>query len=125
MSVQIQNSDRLEFIKYKGKQIFFSHYAGLGGDDMLNLLKLEKDFRISNADKLEYILIDTKDANITRPCLSQIKENMTIELPNLKKAAIIGITGVKKALLATANRFGAVNIKPFGSEDDAKEWLIS
>ncbi len=125
MNVQIQNNEKLAFITHKGKKIFYSDYSGLGGEEMLDLLKTEYEFRKSHGEEIKYILINTSDANITRPCLAQIKENMTIDLPNLIKASIIGITGVKKALLATANRFGAVSIKPFNTAEDAKEWLIS
>ncbi|MCP4762202.1 MAG: STAS/SEC14 domain-containing protein [archaeon] len=123
MSVQLQK--RIKFIKHKGKQIYFADVSDSGGEELLALLDEDDKFRKAHLEEIHYLLIDTTDANITRPCLAKIKETMTIEHPNLKKSAIVGVTGVKKALLAAANRFGAVSIKPFATLDEAKDWLIS
>ena len=44
---------------------------------------------------------------------------------SISKSAVIGATGIQKMFVATVPSFAKMEVRAFGSKDEALEWLVS
>ncbi|MFH1459565.1 MAG: STAS/SEC14 domain-containing protein [Candidatus Omnitrophota bacterium] len=120
-------SNRIRWIDYKGKKILVHDYSELkgfnrGGEQVLNEVSNFID-KLTENNILE--LIDVRNSYGDLDSIKKMKEMSKKMQPHVKKCAIIGVTGVKKVLLDTINVFSQRQIKPFATEEEAKEWLVA
>ena len=111
-------------INYKGKEIIYIDYRGLTEDEMIDLAQSLRDY-LKTEPGHHLRLVNISDTPATRKFTSYIRQlgKDTKHIP--VKAAIVGITGAKKVLLSGYNRLLGGAMRPFDSEEDAKEYLIS
>ncbi|MFH1459563.1 MAG: STAS/SEC14 domain-containing protein [Candidatus Omnitrophota bacterium] len=119
-------TNRIRWIVYKNKRILLVDLSGIRGfkGEGEQLAKAAADF----VDKLrEYELIELIDVRNSFGDLESVKtmKELSKKLkPHIKKSAIIGVSGIKKVILDAINSFAERKIKPFNTEEEAKEWLI-
>jgi hypothetical protein len=116
---------RMKWLTHNGKDILYEDYTNLTGEQIARLVPAitkiteEKDYK----DIL--LLLDFTNSFANKEATNAFGESGKVSKDRLKKTAVLGITGVKKVLLNFVNRVSKVDAKPFSSEEDAKEWLIS
>ena len=114
----------IQKITYNGKEIIYVDYRGLTEDQMLELAGSLRSYLLSNPH-FHLRLVNITDTPATRKFTTFIrqlgKETKHIEV----KAAIVGITGAKKVLLAGYNRLLGGAMRPFEDEESAKAYLAS
>ena len=116
---------RMKWLTHKGKDILYEDYTNLTGEQIARLVPAitkiteEKDYK----DIL--LLLDFTNSFANKEATNAFGESGKVSKDRLKKTAVLGITGVKKVLLNFVNRVAKVDAKPFSSEEEAKEWLIS
>ncbi|MFL7793416.1 MAG: STAS/SEC14 domain-containing protein [Anaerolineae bacterium] len=113
----------VNWIEYKGKEILFIDYRGLGLEESLETLDQAEEVIAGRKDKI-LILVDTRDAYTSAEFMSRLKESGKEIAPKMEKQAIVGITGLKAILLDAYNRFTGSALKPFSTQEEAKEWLV-
>jgi hypothetical protein len=116
---------RMKWLTHKGKDILYEDYTNLTGEQIARLVPAitkiteEKDYK----DIL--LLIDLSNSFANKDATNAFGESGKISKDRLKKTAVLGITGVKKVLLNFVNKVSSVDAKPFNTEEDAKEYLVS
>jgi hypothetical protein len=77
----------------------------LGGHELLLLVD------VRNSQAKEKIVVDA------------LKQNAIIIKPYVKKAAVVGVTFTQETILTVVNMFSNLDLKPFNTFDEAKDWL--
>ena len=116
----------VSYITYKGKQILYVDYRNMvKQDELMQNLELQvKIFKESPGKILS--LADMRGAIVNNEFMNKIKKyGKEVFSKKTEKAAILGITGVKKVLLTAYNKFSGDSLVVFDSEEEAKEFLIS
>ena len=116
---------RMKWIPHKGKEILYEDYTNLTGEQIARLVPAITKITEDNDYKDILLLIDLSNSFANKDATNAFGESGKISKGRLKKTAVLGITGVKKVLLNFVNRVSKVDAKPFSSEEEAKEWLIS
>ena len=116
---------RMKWISHKGKDILYEDYTNLTGKQIARLVPAitkiteEKDYK----DIL--LLLDLSNSFANKEATNAFGESGKISQGRLKKTAVLGITGVKKVLLNFVNKVSKVDAKPFDTEEEAKNYLVS
>ncbi len=113
-------------ITHKGREILYFDQRGLSGKELLENIKNCDQF-IKNYNGAEALtLANFMDTYADEEVMNYLKSEESLEInKKVKKAAVVGITGIKKILLNAYNTFTGGKYKAFDSEEDAEEYLIS
>ena len=116
-----------KWIEHKGKRIFYVDCTGFGSDSealraeahaIIELVTQQPENSIRALSNAEGTVGTPENLNI-------LKGIVTRTTRFVRRRAVIGVSGIRKALLDIINR--ATGNKPFASFSDetaAKEWLI-
>jgi hypothetical protein len=115
--------DRIQKIKYKGKEIIYVNYGGLREPAMIETLNQVEQIILSD-NKPHLQLINISDAFATPGYMAAAKIFGKKTQSLTSKSAIVGITGVKALLLRSYNLVSGGKLKAFGTEEEAKEYLV-
>ena len=114
-----------QWIDYKGKKILYVQYTGLKAPEMLGLIKTASEMIVAAKSNQVLSLTDVTDCFVNQEFLDLSKKQSAITLQYTKKAAIIGIVGLKKVLLNGLNAFTSNPRVPFDTLQQAKDWLVA
>lgn len=110
---------------YKGKRYFFAHYDHKTAEQFKKEVA-EVEAVIHGQPKGSLLLLmDTTGVIHTPEILNISKDTALASRPYLKKAAMVGMTGARRALLDIVLKFAAVNVSAFETVEQAKEWLAA
>ena len=119
--------DRVKWIEAKGKKILYTDFRGLKTiEEQTEVLNEQK--RIVNMLPGKFLGISNfADSPGSPEFLEKLnKFGREVFEPKAEKQAILGITGLKGVLFQAYLRFtGTKNTKPFNSEEDAINYLVS
>jgi uncharacterized Fe-S cluster-containing protein len=116
------------FISYKGKEIYFVDYTNIKTtEDFLEVIKGTNEFRektkaMGKRDVL--MLVDITGSYVYGETMDALKRAAKLSKELTMKEAIIGISGAKKIMLRIVQMFSGMQLRPFNTIDEAKEWLI-
>ena len=113
-----------EWITHKGKKILYINYSGLEINEQLNLIREATGILLESGSKENLTLTDVRDGKVTQKFIDFAKEMSKKSTPVTKKAAVVGVEGIRKVLLQAVNRFSGSARKPFGTIEEAKDWLV-
>jgi phenylalanyl-tRNA synthetase beta subunit len=111
------------WIDYKGKEILFIDYRGLGMEESLETLNRANEMMQERGGKI-LVLVDTRDTYTSPEFMARLKESGKQLGSVMEKQAVVGITGLKAILLDAYNRFTGASLRPFSTQEEAKEWLV-
>lgn len=124
----LEDSDgRYQVIDYRGKQIYFSDYRGLVGEDLAQQIhkNVSAGVELGNrAIRDRLTLADFTDTVATSEVLEALKLSAFKQKGNIKAVAVVGVTGMRKHLLGVINRLTGIGARPFDTLEEAKEWLV-
>ena len=118
-------TDRIELINYKGKEIFYSDFRDLSGEEYIQTIdkniKYAKDLQKSDI----LFLSDIRDSVVSSEVAAKLK-SISEDLKSFTdRMALIGITGVKKIFFQVLGKMSSMKMKAFNDVENAKEWLVS
>jgi hypothetical protein len=112
-------------INYKGKDIVYNDLRGLSGPELLSGFKLSVQKTKEYKGKELCLLANFTDTVISDDAMKYLKSEEVINGNKLyKKIAVVGATGLKKAILNIYNTITGDKTKAFDTEEEAKEYLI-
>ncbi len=114
----------VEWIEHKGKKILYIKYSGLSPDDMIALIHESSKIIQESTSQEILTLTDMNDCFVNARFMEESQKVGAITLPLTKKAAILGITNLKKILLKGYNTFVPKPRVPFDNIEEAKDWLV-
>ncbi len=113
----------MEWIEHKGKRILYINYARLSSAENIAQIDAAVQVLIDSGRKDNLTLTDLRDAVVDQDFVNHSKEKAKISAAYTKKAAILGVEGVRKVLLKAVNAFSGNPRVPFDSLEAAKDWL--
>jgi len=119
--------NRIKIINHKGQNIIYINYGGFTVHTKTEFIKtIEKaaEFMISQGEN-QLTLTDLRTSFGDSEIVAKFKEVSLKTKIYRKKAAVVGITGVKSVLLKAVNIFSKSEVVPFDTIDEAKDWLVS
>ena len=117
--------DRLKWLDHKEKKILFIDYTNLVGDEMLKPIQEIEEYISNLGEKDLLLLLDFRDSFANKANVEALQKSGEKNKHLYKKTAVLGITGIKKIFLEMINKLTNIGAKPFNSEEDAKNWLVS
>jgi hypothetical protein len=115
------------WIIHKEKKIFYADYSDFEKD--FQNLKAEVAYANSimvrePKDSL-LLLVNVNGTTGTSEITFYLKDAAIQVKAHVRKAAVIGVSGVRLALLRSVSFLSGMEIKPFDNIDTAKDWLVS
>jgi hypothetical protein len=109
---------------YQGKRIFIGRYNHLPFEEIQpEASAVEKEMLIQPHNSV--LLIVTTAGTIISPQALNIFKNVALHSkPFIKKTAILGMTGARKAILDIVVRFSGMQVSSFEDMQKAKDWLV-
>lgn len=114
----------VEWIAYRGQNILYINFQGMKEAELHD--NLERAYRMISVLPGNILMLNNvEDVMISRAFMERAKK---LTKPQgeckIKKAAIVGINPLKAVLLQGYNRDTGSKMKPFHTEEEAKEWLM-
>ena len=117
-------NDRIRWIEHKGKQILFSDFSDLKGEECINAVKGFEDFLVNLGKHDLLVYVDARNCDLDDVGFNVGRKVAKMVKPYIKKEAIIGITKGKDTLITLVNIFSDLGIKSFNTMDEAIDWLV-
>jgi hypothetical protein len=114
---------RVDIVEYAGKEIVKADLSSLGEGEAVKIMQEAVDVVITLPKNSVLFLIDVQDVSYSRETVVGIKHFSMTTSPYIKATAVIGMDGLKQAILNTVRFLTLHEIKTFDSEQDAKDWL--
>jgi len=114
----------VEWIDHKGKKILYIKYAGLTSEEKLDQIDKAVEILSSTKSNSNLTLTDIRETFIDQEFMDKSKIRGKVSKEFTKKAAILGVDGLRKIMLKTVNAFSGNPREPFNTMEEAKEWLI-
>ena len=114
----------VRWIEHKGKRIILLDVASQDTEEQVKCIKRLAEVVIE-ADKFQIpCLIDVRKTITDEYVLAAAQDTSKKIIPYVSKTAIIGITGIKRYFLKIVITLSGLDIRPFTSEEKAKDWLV-
>ncbi len=114
----------IEWIDHKGKKILYINYAGLTPKEELDQIEKATQMLVDTKIKENLTLSDLRGALIDKEFMDSSQEHGKISRNYTRKAAVLGVEGVRKILLRAVNSFSGNPREPFSTIEEAMDWLV-
>jgi hypothetical protein len=114
----------IEWIEHKGKKILFVDFKGCRNDDDRMQIFNKYLEEIKKVSSKVLLFFDFTDNFVSESLLKKANESSEWTKKNIDKAAILGITGVKKVLLNSFKIFTKIDLTTVNTREEALEHLI-
>jgi hypothetical protein len=114
----------VEWLEYKGKKILYINYGGMTPKERLDQIVKATEMIIKTETDSNLSLTDMRNCYVDEEFIETAKKQSKLSLSKTKKAAVVGIIGIKKLLLQTFNKFTPKPRVPFDTVEEAKDWLV-
>jgi len=116
------------FIEYNSSEIYFVDYSHIkSSEEFLKVIKGTNAFRekVKAEGKRDVLmLVDITGSYVYGETMDALKRAAKLSRELTRKEAVVGVTGPKKVLLRIIQLFTGMQLRPFDSLEEAKEWLI-
>lgn len=116
--------ERENLIVHKNRIILVDDFSHLHGPDFARFVLMHRDSAVQRRKYDVLNLIDVTGAIADREVLSALKTTAKDTAKFYSKVAVIGLEGVAKYFLMIINSVSDMGIEPFGSFQNAVDWLI-
>ena len=117
---------RVTFMDYKGKKILLEDFTNLRpGSEYEDTLKTAQAMIAAEPQKSVLALFDATNCTFNNDMLNQMKEFTKANTPYIKKATVVGITGLLQVALSAVSKFAGRDFFSFKTREEALEFLVS
>lgn len=118
---------RSHWIEHKGKRILYCDYTNFSVGDF-QALKAELDavaaFLAEQPEGSVLGLSDIRGSVASSQVIDLFKKSATSTAKYIKRQAVVGVTGFKKAFYDLIVRISGQNARAFEDLESAKDWLV-
>ncbi len=115
--------ERLRFVKHKGQAIFVIDFSHCTGKEMMLLLDQVRAHIARHEPGSVLTLADFTGAQIDRNVATRINEVLTLDRPNVNKAALVGTENLPHVFYENFKSFSQREFPTFKTREEAMEWL--
>lgn len=118
--------ERTHFIEHRGRRILVLDYSGIR-DPAEGLREIEKSRAMVARQPPGSLLVLTyvKDARYNTEVVQALKEMVVHNRPYVKASAVVGLSGIQRAVYQTLLLFSKRVIRTFDDLEEAKDWLVA
>lgn len=120
----MQAAARVKFIDHMGKRVLFINYA----DCTIVMLKAVADemHRVISREPPNSVLTltDVTSTSFDSESVEVLKSRVIANAPYVKRAAVIGITGLQRLIYEAIQKFSKRSIPLFDTREEALDWLV-
>ena len=115
----------ITIVTYQGRKIYVINFSmyGKSKEDTVELITAIGDLFVKEPPNSVLAQVDISNAYFHWDTFKAIRELIKKTEPNNKRIAILGLKGMRKTTFKTLAGIDGT-IKPFDTEEQAKEWLI-
>jgi hypothetical protein len=121
---QLQVAARVKFIEHQGQRVLFVNYAECD----IPMLKAvaEEMHRVISKEPPNSVLTlnDVTGTGFDTESVAVLKSRVAANAPYVRRAAVIGITGLQRLIYEAIQRFSQRSIPRFNTKEQALDWLI-
>lgn len=114
-----------KWIEHRGKKILFADYSNFTD---LSAFKQEVDsvtsITINEPKDSVLLLVDVTGTIGESEMVDYLKESAKADDENMKKVAVVGVSGYRRIFLRAVIQFTRLSVKTFDQIEDAKDWLV-
>ncbi|HBU69657.1 MAG TPA: hypothetical protein DEE98_04665 [Elusimicrobia bacterium] len=115
----------VQIIVYQGKKILYANYEGLKSAEKVMETLAEFESVLKSQKEKILVLANYKDTFVSPAFINQMKSlSKTVFPEKVEKSAVFGLDGMKKMLFQAYLVVTRDSMKAFGSEEEAKKYLI-
>ncbi|MFZ1042397.1 MAG: hypothetical protein WCA79_08720 [Anaerolineales bacterium] len=117
---------RSKWIEHKGKKILYQDFSALffNAEAVKNELASVQEIVLKEPMNSVLVLSTFKDTQVGTNLMSVLNEASAKTKDNVRKTAVCGVTGFKRALGDMLVRMTGQQLKYFEYEEEAKDWLV-
>lgn len=121
---QITAVGRVRFIEHRGKRVLFIDYSNC--DAALLKEVVQEGHRIITQQPLNSVLTlnDVTGTSFDTESVNVLKSKVAANAPFVKRAAVIGISGLQALIYQAVQSFSKRSIPLFSSSQTALDWLV-
>lgn len=118
--------ERVQFVTYKGKKILVEDFTGLNpGQEFTATLKKAQAAIAAEPKGTVLAVFDATGCSFNSEMINQMKEFTTANTPYVKKATVVGITGLLQVALSTIAKFSGRDFVSLKTREEAMEFLAN
>ncbi len=116
--------ERVRFLEHAGKKVLFLDFTNCTPEDVLEIM--EECRRIVTAQPYDSVLTlsDFSGGTFSRAAVQRMKEVAVYDRPHVRRAAIVGLESMPKALYKGILDFSRRDFWAFDSNEEALAWLV-
>ena len=112
------------WISHKGKNILLIDYNGLDLQQQLDQIRTATKILLDTGKKDNLTISDVRNITISNE-FTELAKTMGKQSGQVtKKAAALGVSGIRKVILQAVNAFSGNPRRPFDTLEEAKDWLV-
>lgn len=119
-----QAENRVRFITHRGKRVLSINYSHC---DVAQLKAIaEEGHRMISRERLNSVLTlnDVAGTSFDHESVEALKSKVAANAPYVKRAAVIGISGLQRLIYEAVKLFTRRNIPLFSTREEALDWLV-
>jgi len=117
--------DKVTVIEHKGKKIIFQDLSNSrDAKTNIGIFAATQNVIEQEKEKSVLLLTDVTNAHYDIEAADFMKKFSVAVTPYMKASAAVGVSGIKRILLATLLKLTGRDIKLFDSTEQAKDWLV-
>lgn len=117
--------NRIRWINHKGVKILVNDYNGLQGKNLLNQIDLCVQYIKQSKKNDLLLLIDIHNVEVSAQSQLKFAEAAKQVAENCAKVAVIGLTPVKRKIVAIISKITGIGATGMETDIMAKDWLIT
>jgi len=118
-------SSRVHFIEHGGRRVLFIDYSRCNGA-MLKMVAQEGHKVISGEQPGSVLTLnDVTGTSFDHESVAALKSMVAANAPYVRRAAVIGISGLQSLIYDAVQAFSKRKIPNFSTRQEALEWLVA
>ena len=115
---------RVQFLEHKGKRVLFINYSHC--DVAMLKAVAEEGHRVISREEKGSVrtLNDVTGTGFDKESVGVLQSKVAANAPYVRRAAVIGISGLQRLIYESVQAFTKRRIPLFGSRNEALDWLV-
>ena len=116
--------ERVRFIEHNGQQVLLADYSGPATEEE-GLAAIARCMRIAALQPPKSLLLvtDVTGAAFNSRLVQALKEQATHNGPYVRRAAVVGVSGLQKVIYQAVLRVAKRDIPAFATRQEALDWV--
>lgn len=116
--------DRIQFVTHKGKKILVEDFSNLNpGAEFYKTIKKAQGMIAAEPEGSVLAVFDATGCSFNSDTMNKMKEFTSANAPYVKKAAVVGMSGLLQAALSTVSKFTGRNFIVCKTREEAMDFL--